>query len=81
MVGKWGYASFTSIRNAPIISPGSEAISRPKKFFKSKNTASSTLDSEFEPIVQTPAVTAAPTPVAPKGKVILKTFEKNFKLQ
>ena len=69
MVGKWGYASFTSIRNAPIISPGSESISRPKKFFKSKNTTSSNLDSEFEPIVQPSAVTTATAqpPAAPKA--------------
>ena len=66
MVGKWGYASFTSIRNAPMINQSSESISRPKKFFKSKNTSSS-LDNEFEPIVsQPPAHQSAPLS-APKA--------------
>ena len=57
MVGKWGFASFTSIRNASAMkNQGSDAIARPKKFFKSKNSSNSnaTLDSEFEPIVQAP---------------------------
>ena len=49
-----------------MINQSSESISRPKKFFKSKNTSSS-LDNEFEPIVsQPPAHQSAPLS-APKA--------------
>ena len=59
IVGKWGSTSFTSIRSASI---SSEQVSRPKKFFKSKNT-----ESDYDPIIQTQPVVqpSAPVPKAP----------------
>ena len=59
IVGKWGATSFTSIRSASI---PSEQVSRPKKFFKSKNTS----ESEYgDPMIQTPASQPAAVPKAP----------------
>lgn len=74
VVGKWGSASFTSLRSAPpVLSSGSESVARPKKFFKSKNTSSS-LDSDFEPIIQ-------PTSTAPQttANVVTKPPSRFFK--
>jgi hypothetical protein len=60
VVGKWGSASFTSIRSATAVFPGLEgnaAVSRPKKFFKSKNPESN----DFEPIDVKPLVVKPPS--------------------
>jgi len=75
VVGKWGSASFTSIRSASMLSSGSE-VARPKKFFKSKNTGSSGLegnDNDFEPIIKQPA----PVPVVQAPKKAPSKFFKS----